>query len=129
LEEHRNWRPFGWSFLAQYYAHGKDFRQAYEIVREFAPKPAVATPQVRGGRAGMERDFYHHSNDIVLGLALYGTQLHDGKLDDALETLRTVRKQKNAPRYLSFVEAELCARRKDWEGAWDAWTEFPTKGG
>jgi len=124
LMAHREWRPLGWRFLARYRAEQKDFREAYQVVREFAQRPTVPETRAVRDQSGMEREFYHHPEDVVLGLALYGAQANNGRLSEALETVRTVRKQKAAPGYVAFVEAELCARIKDWEHAWCAWQEY-----
>ena len=44
--------------------------------------------------------------------------------DDALKTLQHLKRGQPKLRYLSFMEAELHAKREDWKAAWAAWEEF-----
>ena len=60
----------------------------------------------------------------MTGLALYGLQMREESFDDALQTLQGLKRGQPKLRYLSFMEAELHARREDWKAAWAAWEEF-----
>jgi tetratricopeptide (TPR) repeat protein len=129
IQSRREWLPFGWRFLARHCAAQKDYRRAYEIVNEFAQKPKTPRLPSRLGLQELERTFFYHSDDVVTGLALFEAETREGKLDAALDTIRTVSKQKSAPPYVRFLEADLCARQRDWEHAWIAWSEFAASGG
>ncbi len=123
------WREEEWSLVARHCAAEKDFRQAYEIISKFAPKPALPKIESQGKRDTLERDFLLHSDDPMAGLSLYGLQIGEGDVDDALRTLRMMKRAQSHPRYLLFMEAELHARQEDWENAWAAWVEFTSRNG
>ena len=123
------WREEEWSLIASHYADEKDFRQAYETISKFASRPALPKIESHGKRDALERDFLLHSDDPMAGLSLYGLQMSQGHVDEALKTLGMMKRAQSHPRYLPFMEAELHARRQDWESAWAAWVEFAAGNG
>ena len=118
------WQLEEWSRMARYYAQEKNFRRAYETVSKFALRPALPKIEPRGKRDTLERDFLLHSDDLMAGLSLYGMQVSEGNVDEAIKTLGTLKRVPSHPKYLSFMEAELHARKQDWESAWTAWEEY-----
>jgi hypothetical protein len=129
LLSHPQWQKDQWRFLSQYYASANNYQLAYETARRFAGKPALPTLRLNGARSDFEREALLHPDDLSIGLALYGAQMKDGNIDEALATLRRLKQGDGRPRYLSFMEAELFASRGAWKEAWAAWQEFVATGG
>lgn len=129
LLAHPQWKAEEWRLIARHFAGEKDFRQAYETVSQFATKPPLPRIEFHGTRDNLERDFLLHSDDLMSGLSLYGLLVKEGSVDDALRTLGTMKRVPAHPRYLPYMEAELHARKQDWESAWSAWQEFAASNG
>jgi hypothetical protein len=129
LVSNPQWQSDQWRFLAEHYAAANDYRLAYETVRRYGTKPALPTLRLNAARSDLEREALLHAEDLSIGLALYAAQLKDGNIDQALETLRRLKRGEARPRYLSFMEAELHASRGAWKEAWSAWQEFAAAGG
>ena len=59
-----------------------------------------------------------------IGFQLYQEQMNQGKIDEALFTVRHFTDLPNCPRYFHFLESEAWAAKKDWERAWKARQKF-----
>jgi hypothetical protein len=121
---HESWQAEAWSFLAEYFAEAKDYERAWATAMRFAKAPAI--PQMPPGKplADLEREFFFGSDDFLKGFAFCAAQIRQGRIDEALATIRELKKIRNHPRYISYLEAELCGQQKQWERAWMAWREF-----
>ena len=128
LLSHPEWEREEWSILSRQYAIEGDFRRAYETVRRFATKPQLPKLSDRSQGGDAEKKSARDPGDLVAGLRLYGLQMRDGSLDEALATLQQLKRGQPKLRYLSFMEAELLAQTEDWKGAWGAWEEFAAAG-
>ena len=124
LLEHPEWQEDGWTWLAQNYADAKNYEVAYEVVRKFAVRPTIPAPSAELPRNELERKFSSNPDDLLTGLALYFSQQKLGETDAALTTIRALKKIAEHPAYVSYLEAELCAEKGDWENAWNAWQQF-----
>ena len=129
LLAHPQWKAEEWSLVARHFADEKDYRQAYETVLQYSTKPPLPKIDFHGTRDELERDFLLHSDDLMSGLSLYGLLVKGGRVDDALKTLGTMKRVPSHPRYLPYLEAELHARKQDWDNAWLAWEEFASGNG
>ena len=124
LLDHPEWQEDGWMWLAQNYADAKNYEAACEVVRKFAAHPAIPAPGAEQPRAELERKFSSNPEDLLSGLALYFSQQKLGETDAALSTLLVLGKIAEHPPYVSYLEAELCAEKGDWENAWNAWRQY-----
>jgi hypothetical protein len=52
--------------------------------------------------------------------------MSEGKIDDALQTVRHFTDLASCPRYFHFLEAEAWAAKENWERAWQGWEKFQT---
>lgn len=125
VEAHPDWRSAAWEGLAKFYASQKDFRAAVELTRQYAAPPVL--PQISESSLPLEqlqKNFYASPNDYSAGVALYREQMRQGKIDDALGTVRHFTDQAGSPAYFHFLEAEAWTARENWERAWNAWLAF-----
>jgi O-antigen ligase len=121
LKSHADWLDAGWFFLARACANEKDFQQAWEIVAKYSPAPII--PAISSDRpvAELEQTFYDQNENLADGILLYLAQAKQGRVDDALSTLRALEKNKDCPKYVYYLEAKLWAQKQQWELAWTAW--------
>lgn len=118
------WLEEGWPWLALDYVRMKEFRRAYELAHRYTPPPSL--PAVNEGRpfAELERNFFFHDDDLQFGIALFLAQRRIGRVDDALKTLQRLKKIRNRPAYLLYLESELYAGKGLWEQAWQSRLEY-----
>lgn len=126
LLDHPAWQADGWSWLARNYADAKNYEAAWAVVRQFAPPPALPQPTAAAPRNELERKFFYHPEDFQNGLALFLAQKESGETDAALTTVAALRKIKDHPAYVPWLEADLQAARGEWEKAWLAWQQLQT---
>jgi tetratricopeptide (TPR) repeat protein len=124
VEQHRDWRNSAWEGLAQYYANRKDFRAAMELIREFAKPPALPQMVDNSSIEQLQQRLYGSPENYSVGLALFRAQMRQGKIDDALATVRHFTNLTNSPVYFHFLEAEAWVAKENWERAWNAWLAF-----
>ncbi len=124
VEMHTGWRSAAWYGLAKYYAAKGDFRAAVELVRQFGTAPVFPEPDESGSAADLQQKFYADPNNFAIGYALYRAQTHDGKIDDALATVRHFTALPGVPAYFHYLEAESWGAKENWERAWNAWLAF-----
>ncbi|PYL63539.1 MAG: hypothetical protein DMF25_10275 [Verrucomicrobia bacterium] len=117
------WQKIGWRELARSYADYQDYRQAYEIVRQFAPPPEVPQKTPQESTAVLQSRFKLNPT-VDAGLALYFAQMREGQINDALMTLGQLTAFPGSPKYLSYLEAELWAQKGQWKEAWQALARF-----
>ncbi|HEY0370262.1 MAG TPA: O-antigen ligase family protein [Chthoniobacterales bacterium] len=115
---------FAWRGVAKADAAGGDFHTAFQLAQQFGERPKLPPIQPNESTAELQQRVFAAANDYEAGLTLYAQQLKDGKIDDALVTLRHFSEQPNAPAYFRFLEAEGWAAKGDWERAWNAFTAF-----
>ena len=124
VEMHPDWRSAAWDGLAKYYAGKGDFRAAVELVRQFGAAPVFPQVDESGSAQSLQQKFYADPNNFGVGYALYRAQTHDGKIDDALATVRHFTARPDVPAYFYYLESEAWAAKENWERAWNAWLEF-----
>jgi len=122
--ERPDWRGFAWQGLANYYASKKDFRAAVEVTRQFAAAPALPQIDDTSSLKQLEQNFYADPNNFSVGFALCRQQMREGRMDDALGTVRHFTAQSGCPVYFYFLEAECWTAKGNWERAWSAWQTF-----
>jgi hypothetical protein len=54
--------------------------------------------------------------------------MRQGKIDDALGTVRHFTDIEGRPSYFFFLEAQAWAAKENWERAWKSWQSFQTVG-
>jgi len=62
--------------------------------------------------------------DVNAGLALYSAQMREGESDQALATLQALVLLPGRPLYVFYLEAQLWAKKGEWEKAWKALEQF-----
>jgi tetratricopeptide (TPR) repeat protein len=124
LRENPDWMQVGWRWLAESYAVGQNFQQAYETVRNFEQPPTLPQIDSKLPLAQLQKEFQYSQYDLAKGIELYMAQLKKGQTDEALTTVRKLTSFKEHPRYLSYVEAELWAKKENWQKAWEAWQQY-----
>jgi hypothetical protein len=127
-EKHPEWRSAAWRGLAQYYAGKNDFRTAVALVREFARPPVFPELNESGSAESLQQKLYADANNFSIGYALFRAQTQEGKVDDALATLRHFTAQAGVPAYFYYLEAGSWATKQNWERAWKAWLAFEQAG-
>jgi len=121
---HPDWMNHAWRAMAKHHASRKDFRGALEIVRRFGDTPPLPAA-VAGSSIDQLRQAFHAAPDNYgIGYQLYREQMREGKIDEALMTVRHFTDIANCPRYFHFLEAEAWAAKENWERAWKAWEKF-----
>lgn len=120
------WLEFAWPGVARYHAGRHEFEEAWQLVRQHAPSPALPQPGEAAAMPQLERRFYASPNDYAVGYALFRAQMAAGKIDDALATAHHFSAQTDAPAYFYFLQAEAWAAKENWERAWQSWEEYET---
>lgn len=124
VQIHPDWLTFSWPALAKYHSLRNDFRAAFETTRRFAKTPALPEVNSEGSTEQLRQRFQAKPYDSEIGYQLYRAQIHDGKTDDALMTLRHFTEAANCPPYLYFLEADGWAAKGNWERAWKTWQKY-----
>ncbi|MDQ3198874.1 MAG: O-antigen ligase family protein [Verrucomicrobiota bacterium] len=121
---HPDWMEFAWPGVTRDHAERREFREAWEVVRQHAGQPTL--PEVAAGEsiAALEQKLAASPEDFAVGYALYRAQMEAGKTDDALATLRHFTALSDAPAYFYYLLAEGWAEKQNWERAWEAWQEY-----
>lgn len=126
VEKHPEWMKDAWRGVAKYHASQNDFRAAFEIVRRYGGAPALP-PVEQGSSIDQLRQALHASPDNYgIGFQLYHQQMDQGKIDEALMTVRHFTDLPGCPRYFHFLEAEAWAAKGNWERAWKAREKYET---
>ena len=123
-EMHPEWRSAAWRGMAGYYAGKNDFRAAMDLTRQFGTPPLFPSPNENVSMENLQQQFYADPNNFSVGYALYRAQTHEGKIDDALATVRHFTAQTGTPAYFYYLEAESWSAKENWERAWNAWLKF-----
>jgi hypothetical protein len=123
-----DWFPFAWEGLAKLHSRRNDFRAAYELAQKFGTPPALPQVLAPGPIEQLQKNFYSSPNDYGAGFALYQEQMRQGKIDDALGTVRHFTDIEGRPSYFFFLEAQAWAAKENWERAWKSWQSFQTVG-
>ncbi|MDQ6808375.1 MAG: O-antigen ligase family protein [Verrucomicrobiota bacterium] len=129
IEGHPDWASFAWRGVAKYQASKRNFHASVELVRRFAPKPALPSSLVAGSAEDLERSLAVNPRNYGVAFALYQRQRQAGKTSDALVTVRRFTADKESPRYFHFLEAESWADEGNWEQAWNSWQRFDVPSG
>jgi hypothetical protein len=125
VEADPEWVEFAWRGLAKDRASRGDFRGAVELAQRYGEKPSL--PEAAAGSASLaqlEKDAIARPNDYSVGFALFHQQMADGRIDDALVTVRRYSERADAPPYVHFLEAKAWAAKGNWERAWNAWQKY-----
>jgi hypothetical protein len=127
VRTHPEWMEFAWPGVARYHANRREFEEAWQLVRRYAPPPAL--PQNESGKSipQLQQKIYASPNDYAAGYALYRAQNDAGRIDDALATVRHFTAQSEAPAYFHYLQAEAWAGKQNWERAWQSWQEYRAK--
>ena len=124
LQEKPEWRTQGWKVLAEHKARAGDFREAYELVLSSVPSP---TKMITGSDMKLDqldKEFAANPADLAAGIRLYETQRTQMHWDEALITIAQVAKLPEAPPRVFHDRATLLARKGDYEGAWNAISDY-----
>ncbi|HEX4638433.1 MAG TPA: O-antigen ligase family protein [Chthoniobacterales bacterium] len=127
VNEHPDWLPYAWFGLAKARANNGDFRGAYDLAQHYGEPPAL--PRINSSttdRLQLESRFRASPDSYAIGYELYRAQKKDGRIDDALETVRHFSERSNSPAYWKFIEAELWAEKQTYDRAWKALLKFHT---
>ena len=116
---HPDWEKSGWRELAKIYADYQDFHQAYETLRRNTrvPLPEMAPNESVNSLANRFRVSDGSETD---GLLLARAEADQGQVDDALAVLNVLSRRPRSSPQVTYVEAELWARKSDWAKAWQA---------
>ena len=118
---------FAWRGVAKYHAAQGDFLGAMDLARRFGEKPKL--PEIAKGVSiqQLQNQAYGSSNNYEAGFALFQQQMQEGKIDDALLTVRRFTSQSDVPTYFHFLESEAWAAKENWQRAWEARVKFDPK--
>src|SRR5205809_2806149 len=72
----------------------------------------------------LEERFHAANDNYAIGYELYRAQMQNGRVDDALRTVRHFGERSNSPAYFHILEAQCWAKKQNWERAWNAWQAF-----
>ncbi len=126
VETRPDWLPLAWEGLAKLHARRSDFRAACELAKKFETPPTLPQASTTGSLEHLQQAFYSSPNDYSAGFALSQEQMRQGKIDDALGTLRHFTDIEGCPSYFFFLEAEAWTAKENWERAWKSWQSFQT---
>jgi O-antigen ligase/tetratricopeptide (TPR) repeat protein len=124
VETHPEWMRDAWRGVAKYHASQKDFRKAVEITRRHGGAPVLPPVGSRPSIDQLRQALHADPDNYGIGFNLYQEQMNQGKIDEALFTVRHFTDLPNCPRYFHFLESEAWAAKKDWERAWNARQKF-----
>ena len=124
VEQHPEWLGYAWLGMAKYKASKGDFRAAYELTQRYGEP--VALPRVASNLSlqDLENRFRAAPDNSGVGYELYRAQMQNGRVDEALLTVRHFSERPNSPPYFHFLEARCWAEKQNWERAWNAWQAF-----
>jgi hypothetical protein len=117
---------YAWRALAKHHASRNDFHAAFELVRRFGGAPPLPEEAAYSSIEQLRQAFHAQPDNYGAGYQLYRAQMHAGRIDEALMTVRHFTEQPASPAYFHFLEAEAWAGKEDWERAWKAWEKFYT---
>ena len=123
-QAHPDWMKDAWRSVARYHARRKNYRSAFEIVSGFQKAPRMPEPAAELTIDQLEQAFHASPDNFGIGYQLYYAQLGDGRIDDALMTVRHFTEISGSPSYFHYLEAQTWAAKENWERAWNAWTAF-----
>jgi hypothetical protein len=128
LEQSPESLALAWRGLAKLRADKRDFAGAFDLARQFSPRPPM--PQVTSGSSlsDLQREFFASPSNYGVAFALYHQQMAAGQSEDALITIRRITEQPGRPPYFHFLEAETWAAKSDFERAWTAWQAYERAG-
>ena len=124
LETHPEWMGFAWPGVARYHAGRQEFEQAWQVVRQHAPSPAMPKETEGASISQLEQELYASPDDFAAGYRLYRAQIEAGKTDDALATIRHFTSRPDVPAYFYYLEAQAWAAKGNWERAWQSWRSY-----
>jgi hypothetical protein len=124
VEAHPDWMSHAWPALAKYHASRNDFRSAFKVVRRFGETPPLPDASAGQSLDQLRQAFHAAPDNYGVGYQLYRQQMNEGKIDEALMTVRHFTEMANCPRYFHFLEAESWAAKENWDRAWKAWGKF-----
>jgi O-antigen ligase len=121
LHDHADWEKDAWYYEAQFAAKENNFQHACEIAALHVPAPIIPQASTTQPIKDLAADFASHPDNLSEGLILVLAQMKAGDNEPALETLRSLAKMPDHPRYLAYIAAQLFGTRGEWEKAWAAW--------
>lgn len=124
IEQHPDWLPYAWFGLAKSRASSNDFKGAYELTQRYGDPVALPRIVSSADRLQLESQFRASPDSSAIGYALYRAQKQEGRIDDALETVRHFSERANSPAYWKYLEAQLWAEKQNYDRAWTAWLKF-----
>ena len=121
VRDHPEWENQTWPYQARFAARENDFQSACRITAQHVQAPII--PQSAGNQSldDLAAEFAAHPENLSDGLILLLAQMKTGQNDAALDTLRTLAKIRDHPRYLAYLAAELFTAKGEWQQAWNAW--------
>jgi tetratricopeptide (TPR) repeat protein len=119
VRAHPDWEKSAWKELARIYADYDDFHQAYDTLVRYAgvqlPKPAP-----NESIDALANRFRVSDASETDGLLLARAEADHGQIDDALAVVNVLSRRPRPSLLITYVEAELWARKSDWARAWQA---------
>jgi hypothetical protein len=124
VQNHPDWMGYAWRGLARHHAGQLQFAEAWELVRQYAPRPAFPQLATDESLPALKGQFVKNPDDLAIGYALYQAEMKAGKLDDALYTVRHFTERPDSPAYFNFLEAETWGAKGNWQRAWQSWLNY-----
>lgn len=120
LMSHTQLQLTGWKYLAQHFADQQDFELAAITAMRYLQPPVTQTVPSDQPLSVLESHFYNRPDDVMEGVRLCQAQIRQNDPDGALDTISRLEKQKDCPRYIFYLKAQLCVKKQQWEDAWNA---------
>ena len=124
LEQHPEWQEALWKILAHYYAGRQDFALASLTALRYLPHPPSQAAALSEDMTNLQITFARHPEDVIEGVELCQAEIQAGQVDDALTTIAQLEKDKDCPRYIAYFQAQLYAKKQNWEQAYDALRDY-----
>ncbi len=128
VRTHPEWLEFAWPGVARYHAGRREYEEAWQLVRRYAPPPVLPKHASGASILQLKQELYASPDDYAVGYALYRAQIDAGKTDDALATLRHFTIRPDAPPYFQYLEAETWATKENWDRTWQSWKAYESAG-
>ncbi|MBI3879643.1 MAG: O-antigen ligase family protein [Verrucomicrobia bacterium] len=120
MEANPAWLALSWDSVGEVLARQGDFKTACELARRYYPKPEMP-PALARSVASLREDYVSNRKDLGAGIYYFLALRASGEHKEALEVIRYLNSQPDAPGYFFALEGEVWFELKNYESAWRAW--------
>lgn len=117
--------PESWEIRAVAMARQGNLLEAIRAVRDAYSRPPIPGLGSREGYpVRLEREYQANPNDLVKGSTLLSLQVEDRRWPQALQTLKLMTRNPDAPSYCYYWLGEILYMQEDLPASWRAFDQF-----